>query len=465
MSESTPEQLRFPPVAGLSVRGDFDGGTLSSDFGPMILRGVDQRIGLTERLSAAFDDRRHPSYITHPLRDLIAQRVYQIACGYEDGNDADRLRQDAVFKLGLERKPLDEAMDLASAPTVSRLENAATARDLYRMAHAFVDQFIASDEAPPKVIVLDMDHSEDATHGQQAFSFYNHHDGTDCYLPLFLFEGLSGKFITAVLRPGKRPTGAQNAMIIKRVLKALRAAWPETRIVLRGDSHFANPELMALTLDDPDTDFIFGLSGNRALTPLAEPFVEHNRKVHALRCENARRAGGSVPHSTRTYHEVDYCAGSWPQHFRTILKAEVMELGTNPRFVVTSLDLPSPECVYRDLYCARGQDENFIKMVKNDLASDRTSDHGFLANQMRLFFSCAAYVLHQTLRSDLLADTALANAQPSTVIIKLFKIAVRVVQYKDRVRLHLPSSCPLKALLKHVTEQLLLPPPKLIPSG
>jgi hypothetical protein len=465
MSESSPEQLRFPPVAGLSVRGDFDGGALSSDFGPMILRGVDRQIGLTERLSAAIADWRHPSYTTHPMRELIAQRVYQIACAYEDGNDANALRSDPLFKLGLERKPLDAAMDLASAPTFSRLENGVGVRDLYRLAQAFVEHFIASYPTPPKVIVLDMDHSEDATHGQQEFAFYNHHYGNYCYLPLFLFEGLSGKFITAVLRPGKRPTGAENAMIIKRVLKALRAAWPETRIVLRGDGHFANPELMALTLEDPYTDFLFGLTGNRALTPLAKPFLACNRRLHALRCENARRAAASVPHSTRSYHEVDYCAGSWPQAFRTILKAEVMDRGDNPRFVVTSLTLPSPECVYRDLYCARGQDENFIKMIKNDLASDRTSDSRFLANQMRLFFSAAAYVLHQHLRSDILAGTELANAQPSTVIIKLFKLAVRVVQYKDRVRLHLPSSCPVKALLKHVTEQLFLAPPAIAASG
>jgi len=465
MSQSNPEQLRFPPVDGLSVRAEFDGGTLSSDFGPIILRGVDRHIGLTERLSAAFNDRRHRSYVTHSMRELMAQRVYQIACGYEDGNDANALRTDALFKLAVERRPLDEVMDLASAPTFSRLENAAGPRDLYRMARAFVDTFIASYDAPPKVIVLDMDHSEDATHGQQELALYNHHYANHCYLPLFLFEGISGKFITAVLRPGKRPKGAENAMILKRVLKALRAAWPETRIVLRGDGHFANPELVALAMDDPYTDFIFGLTGNRVLKTLAEPFMEHNRKAHALRCENARRAGAAVPHSTRTYHELHYRAGSWPRALRTILKAEVMELGANPRFVVTSLDLPSPECLYRDLYCARGQDENFIKMIKNDLASDRTSDHGFLANQMRLFFSCAAYVLHQVLRSDVLAGTELAKAQPCTVIIKLFKLAVRVVQYKDRVRLHLPSSCPVKSVLQHVTETLFLAPPMAINSG
>jgi hypothetical protein len=332
------------------------------------------------------------------------------------------------------------------------------------MAQAFVDTFIASYPKAPQVIVLDMDHAEDATHGQQEFAFYNHHYGHHCYLPLFLFEGLSGKFITAVLRPGKRPTGAENAMIVKRVLKRLRAAWPHTRIILRGDGHFANPELMVLAMADPLTDFIFGLAGNRALTPRAEPFMADARKLHALRSENARRAGADVPERTRTYHEVDYRAGSWPGAFRTILKAEVTARGDNPRFVVTSLDLPGPACVYRDLYCARGQDENFIKMIKNDLASDRTSDSTFLANQMRLFFSCAAYVLHHTLRTEILVGTEPANAQPATVIIKLFKLAVRVVQYKDRVRLHLPSSCPVKTLLQHVTERLFNAQPRAAPA-
>lgn len=459
MPQSTPEQLRFPPVAGLSVRADFAGGTLSSDFGPMILREVDRNIGLSERLSAAFDDRRHPSYVTHTMRTLMAQRIYQIACGYADGNDANALRTDALFKLGLEQPPLDAAMDLASAPTFSRLEHAATRRDLYRMACAFVDIFIASYATPPQVIVLDMDHSEDATHGQQEFAFYNHHYGNHCYLPLFLFEGLSGKFITAVLRPGKRPTGAENAMILKRVLKRLRAAWPDTHIILRGDGHFANPELMALALADPHTDFIFGLAGNRALTPQAEPFLVAARKLHALRQENARRAGATPPPTTRTYHALDYRASTWPAPFRTILKAEVMARGDNPRFVVTSLDLPSPACVYRDLYCARGQDENFIKMIKNDLASDRTSDTSFLANQLRLFFAAGAYVLHQALRTEVLVNTELANAQPATVILKLFKLAVRVIQYHDRVRLHLPAGCAVKALLQQVTERLFLAAP------
>lgn len=461
MFNSTPVQLRFPPVNGFTIRADFDGGALSSDFGPMILAGIDRQIGLTYRLAQAFNDQRHASYTTHELHTLFAQRSYQIACAYVDGNDANALRTDPVFKLGLNRNPLDSTADLASAATFSRLENAASRKDIRRLAGAFVDQFIASYAKPPKLIVLDMDHSEDATHGQQELSFYNHHYRRYCYLPLFVFEGISGKFISAVLRPGKRPKGVENAMIIKRILKRLRAAWPKTQIILRGDGHFSNPELMQLAVDDPYTDFIFGMTGNSTLLGFAEPFLDRNHHQHEVRCENAHKAGAEVPLSTRSYHEMEYAAGSWPQPFRVILKAEVMTLGDNARFVVTSLDLPSPELLYRDLYCARGQDENFIKMIKNDLASDRTSSPNFLANHMRLFFSCAAYVLHHALRTEVLVHTELAQAQPATVILKLFKLAVRVVQYKDRIKLQLPTHCAVKSILHRVTEILyqIRPPP------
>lgn len=281
------------------------------------------------------------------------------------------------------------------------------------MAQAFVDQFIAGYTAPPTVMVLDLDHSEDAAHGQQERIFYNHHDGSHCYRPLFIFEGLSGQFITAALRPGTRPTGAENAAIVKRVLKRLRAVWPETRIILRGDGHFANPELMRLALDSPHADFIVGLAGNRVLSPLAAPFQKAARHLHETRCVLARQHRQAEPSATRTYPDLNDAAQTWPRAFRVVLKAEVMALGDHPRFVVTSLDLPSPESLYRDLYCARGQDENWIKMIQNDLASDRTSDHRFLANHLRLFFSCAAYVLHQALRIQVLAIPNWLRPSPS----------------------------------------------------
>jgi hypothetical protein len=230
-------------------------------------------------------------------------------------------------------------------------------------------------------------------------------------------------------------------------------------IILRGDSHFAHPELMQLALDDPAIDFIFGLAGNCALSPRAEPFLV----PHRCRFENARRSGSALTTASHTYHEIAYQAATWPQAFRVILKAEVTTGGDNPRFIVTSLDLPTPTCLYRDLYSARGQDENFIKMLKNDLASDRTSDHRFRANHLRLFFSCAADVLHQALRTEILVHTELAKAPPITVMLKLFKLAVRVVACKDRIKLHLPTSFPFKDLLRRVTDLLFLtqPPPPL----
>ncbi|GAB1393040.1 IS1380 family transposase [Rhodocyclaceae bacterium] len=461
MNDSTPHQLRFPSSAGFTVRADFEGGAVSSDFGALLLQGVERQTGLIARLASAIEDKRHPSYIDHSLTDLLRQRIFQTACGYADGNDANSLRHDPMFKLAAARAPLNADNALASGPTFSRLENSVSRKDIYRLAQAFVDAFISSYVTAPTIIVLDMDHSEDRTHGQQELSFYNHHYGSHCYLPLFLFEGLSGKFITAVLRPGKRPTGRENAAIIGRVVRRLRQAWPDTHIVLRGDGHFANPELMALCQGDDQLDFLFGLAGNKVLTPKAEPLLEKARALHAERREHTRRLKQGEPTATRLYDEVAYQAASWSQAYRVVLKAEVMALGDNPRFVVTSLTDPSPEALYRDLYCARGQDENFIKAMKNDLASDRTADHAFLANHLRLFYACAAYQLIHSLRENTLCHTELARAQPMSIILKLFKLAVRVVQYKDRIKLHLPSTCAVKGLLHRVTELLFLAYPPL----
>src|SRR6266705_3465050 len=425
MLYSPPEQLRFPPLPGYTVRADFDGGALSSDFGVLLLRGIDRQIGFTERLAAAMRDRRHPSYTDHALRDLFAQRIYQIASGYADGNDATSLRHDPMFKLSVERGPLDPTQDLASAPTFSRLEHSVTRTDLYRRTQAFFDHFLASCPEPPAAIVLDLDHSEDPTHGQQELIFYNHHYQSYCYLPLFIFEGTSHALVTACLRPGKRPPGAENAMILVRLLSYLRRHWPYTHILVRGDSHFANPEVMQVA-----------------------------RNLFQQRTALAHAYGEQPPLSSRVYEDFSYAAASWAQPWRVIVKAEVMAAGDNPRFVVTSLEAPTPQHVYEDLYCARGNCENDIKAVKCDLHSDRTSATTFLANATRLLLSCAAYVLHHALRTHTLAHTALATAQPGTVILTLFKVATQIKQYKDRILLHLPTSCPVKALLRRVTTLL-----------
>ncbi len=266
-----------------------------------------------------------------------------------------------------------------------------------------------------------MDHSEDAVYGQQPLAFYNHHYRSHCYLPLFIFDGLSGALITAVLRPGKRPTGAENAMIMARVLKLIRRHFPDTHILVRGDVHFSTPELMRLC-DAPNADFLFGLAGNSVLNRLAEPAMQRARALSA-----ARQALGEEA-SVKLYDEFDYAAGSWHKPFRVVPKAEVMALGDNPRFVVTSMNLPEPQTVYADLYCA-------------------------------------VYVLHQQLRVHALSHTELAAAQPNTVILKLFKVATQIKQYKDRIALHLPSAYPFKHLLRTLTERLYISKPPVFNSA
>jgi hypothetical protein len=423
-----------------------------------LLRGIDRQVGLTERLATAIHDKRHQSYIDHPLRDLLAQRIYQIAAGYADANDANSLRRDPMFKLGVERPPLDPTHDLASAPTLSRLEHQIDRQDLYRLTRAFVDHFIASYTVPPAAIVLDLDHSDDPTYGQQEFAFYNHYYQNHCYLPLFIFEGTSQALVMAALRPGTRPTGTENAMILVRLLSYLRRHWPHTHILVRGDSHFATPEVIDVITSYRWTDFVFGLAGNAVLLRQAASTIEAARHLHHQRVALARAHGQAPPPSSRLYDEFSYAAGSWTQPWRVVLKAEVMSAGDNPRFVVTSLDAPTPAMLYEDLYCARGNCENAIKAVKVDLRSDRTSATTFLANALRLLLACAAYVLHHALRISTLHHTALAQAQPSTIIVTLFKIAAQVKQYKDRILLHLPSICPVQALLHRITALLYVVP-------
>jgi hypothetical protein len=431
---------------------------LSSDFGALLLGGIDRQMGLTEPLAAAIHDKRHPSSIDHPLRDLLAQRIYQLASGYADANDANSLRRDPVFKLGVERPPLDPAHDLASAPTFSRLEHQIDRKDLYRLTRALVDHSIASYAEPPAAIVLDIDHSDDPTYGQQEFAFYNHHYQTHCYLPLFIFEGTSHALVTAYLRPGTRPTGTENAMILVRLLSYLRHHWPHPHILVRGDSHFATPEVIDVITSYRWTAFVFGLAGNAVLLRQAASTLQEARRLHHQRVALAQAHSQVPPTSSRLYDEFVYAAQSWTQPWRVVLKAEVMSAGDNPRFVVTSLEVPTPQMLYEDLYCARGNCENDIKAVKHDLHSDRTSATTFLANAMRLILACAAYALHHALRTHTLQHTALAQAQPSTIILTLFKIAAQVKQYKDRILLRLPSSCPVKALLQRVTTLLCVVP-------
>jgi hypothetical protein len=248
-------------------------------------------------------DRRHPSYIDHPLRDWFAQRISQIASGDADGNDANHLRHAPLLTLSVERVPRDPTQALASAPTFSRLEHSGTRTDLYRLTQACVDHFMASAPAPPAAIVLDLDHSQDPTHGQQAFAFYNHHYRSHCYLPLLIFEDTSHALVPAYLRPGTRPPGTENAMILVRLLSSLRRHWPSTPLLVRGDSPFATPEVIAVIAHRRRMDFVFGLAGNPVLLRQAAPVMQEARDLGQQRIALAQASGEQPPSSSRVYEE------------------------------------------------------------------------------------------------------------------------------------------------------------------
>ena len=302
-------------------------------------------------------------------------------------------------------------------------------------------------------MVLDLDHSDDQTHGQQEFAFYNHHYRSYCYLPLFIFEGTSHALVTACLRPGTRPPGRENAMILVRLLSSLRRHWPQTHILVRGDSHFATPEVIDVIASYRWTDFVFGLASNAVLLRQAVPVLQDARRLHQQCTALAQAHRTRPPASSRLYAEFPYAAASWAQPWRVILKAEVMAAGDNPRFVVTSLVAPTPQRVYEELYCARGDMENRIK-EQFSLFADRVSAETMRANQLRLYLSTMAYVLVSGLRRLGLKATELAQAQVSTIRTKLLKIGAQIRVTVRKVWVSMASSYPWQELYQQVWANL-----------
>jgi len=435
MTDAMASPLQLASLEDKAVLVDFDGGRLSSDGGLILLGDPDEQIGLTRDLAAVLRDPRDPRRIDFTAHDLLKQRVFQIAAGYEDANDANTLRHDPIFKLLLGRLP-ESGAPLASQPTISRFENRASRTDLYRLARVLVDQFIASYERAPKLIVLDFDDTEDPAHGQQEQVRYDGHDGGYCFLPLHVYEGLSGRLITTVFK-AKRFRAAQLLAVLKRLVKHLRHAWPETLMVFRGDSHFTYPEVMQWIEGQAHLSYVTGLTGNAVLKQLAAEVVEQAKRAYA-------RDGVKV---TR-FHTTRYQAGTWSQPRRVVIKVEVSAQGVNTRFVVTDLEQARTQVVYRQLYCARGQMENEIKDHKRYLKSDRTSCHRFEANQFRLLLHSAAYVLLDTLRREVLKGTPWARATMETLQLRLLKLGARVHEVAERIKISLPSSCPVAPVLR-----------------
>jgi Transposase DDE domain group 1 len=431
--QQTP--LHLAPVGAKAVDLDFDGGQLSSDAGVILLKDIDDHLGLTHDLAAVLSDPRDARRVKFTLHDLLKQRVFQIAAGYEDANDSNTLRDDPIFKLMLDRLP-ETGAPLASQPTMSRCENRVSRTELYRMAVVLLNQFIASYDSPPKVIVLDVDDTEDRVHGQQEQARYDGYYGGYCFMPLHLYEGLSGRLITTILK-AKRFTGTQMLAVLQRVVKRLRHAWPDTLLIFRGDSHFAYPEVMQWLEAEPELSYVTGLTSNAVLQELA-------REVG----EQAKRAYAYSGHKVTRFHSTRYQAGTWSRSRRVVIKVEVGEQGVNTRFVVTDLEQARTKVLYQQIYCARGQAENEIKDHKLYLKSDRTSCHRFEANQFRLLLHSAAYVLLETLRREVFRTTQWASATMETIQLRILKLGARVQECKDRIMISLPSSCPVAPVLR-----------------
>ena len=397
MTDDTIPLFSFPAVQGKKITAAFDGGRMSSDGGVMLLSLAERRLGVAERLACCVPDRRDPTRIAHTIADMIRARVFAICCGYEDADDLDDLRRDPAFKLACGRLP-DTGRDLCSQPTLSRLENAPGLKDVIRLTYALVDQWMASYATPPARVTLDIDDTCDVVHGHQQLSLFNAHYDERCFLPIHVYDAETSRPVVVILRPGKTPSGVEVRAHLRRLVRRIRACWPTTRVLFRGDGHYARPEAMTWC-EDNDVEYLFGLPGTKPLSKKVDETAD------AVRTERAVADLDVV----RGFAETRYRAGSWGKERRAVARIEATRLGLDIRFVVTNLDHGSAEWLYETLYCARGQAENLIKLHKAQLASDRTSCRSACANQVRLVLHTAAFWLMLAVRNAIPKSRDLAK--------------------------------------------------------
>ena len=439
---TTTQCLLFPDLLDKQVVAKFDQEHASSDGGALLLKAADRRLGLIDTLSGCLPDDRQEGKVTHDLTDLVAQRAYGIACGYADGNDAARLAADPIHKALLGRDPIDGEA-LASQSTLSRFENAVSPRDLYRFGEALADLVIRRHRkrlrGKVRRITIDLDPTDDPTHGQQQFSFFNGYYDSWCYLPVLGFVSFDDEveqyLFTAVLRPGNAPAKLGAVGILRRVIDRLRDAFPGVRLFVRLDGGFACPEVLDFLDEQPRLDYVVAIAKNSIL----------ERRARRL-MGRARRLSRESQKTEHVFGECRYAARKWSSKRRVVIKAEVTRLEgrepkNNPRFVVTNLR-SMPRTVYQR-YRQRGEVENRIKELHHGLQIDRTSCSSFWANQFRVLLTAAAYVLMQEIRLHA-KHSGCARAQVSTLRERLFKIGVWIEVSVRRIVFHFPASHPFK---------------------
>lgn len=426
MPNCTAEQMEFGRLGRRVVEANFEGGALSSDGGLLLLRQVDRRTGLSEAVADALHDPRNQDMIVHELRDLVAQRLYALCCGYEDLNDHAALRNDPLMQTAVGK--LDE---LGSSPTLCRLERCANRADVVALNKVLVEQFIASQKRCPDELVLDIDASDIPLHGdQEGKQFHGYYDHY-CYLPLYVYAGQS--MLACVLRNSRIDGAKHAAAVIKLLVTRLRQTWPLVRIIVRGDSGFCRQRLIRWC-ERKDVGYVIGVARNARLHEIVEGwerFMQQKFEEAAIK--------------QRLIREFRYQATSWDIERRVVTRLEFGSQGNNPRFIVTNLELPA-EDLYDGLYCGRGEAENRIKETQLDLFGTRASCKKFLSNWLRILFSALAYTLMQRLKEMALTGTELAHATSATIRVRLLKIGAAIVRNTRRIRILLASHHPLREL-------------------
>jgi Transposase DDE domain group 1 len=436
-----PQTVLFPDLFDRPLVATFDQPHASSDGGAVLLKAAERRYGLIDGFARCLVDDRQPAKVRHTLADLLAQRIFALACGHADANDADRLADDPIHKLLLGRDPI-AGDPLASQPTISRFENRVGVRELYaigrELATTVIDRHRRRLHGRARRITIDLDPTDDPTHGTQQLTFFNAHYDSWCYLPLLAFltfdDEIEQYLCAAMLRPGNVPASCGAVGVLKRLLALLRIAFPHARFLVRLDGGFATPEILDFLDAEPRLEYVVAMAENSRLTPLA-----------AAAMVEARAQSEASSQTAHVYTEARYAARTWSRERRVVIKAEVVRLPgrtprDNPRFVITNLR-QSPRFVYEQVYCARGDLENRIKELHDGLQIGRTSCCRFWANQLRVLLTAAAYVLMQELRLRA-AHTACARTQVSGLRERLLKLGVQVVVSVRRIVLHLPTATP-----------------------
>ena len=447
MTECIQETFEFTAHFSRRVEAGFSAGRVSSDGGALLLRQVDRRINLLGRLAACFEDGRDPERIEHTVRQMLSQRIYGLALGYEDLNDHEQLRSDPVFGLLSGKRRLEEP--LAGKSTLNRLELCGRSGRYHKISYSseaidrlLCDLYMESHTAVPDQVVLDLDATDISLYGHQPERFFHGYYDSYCYLPLYIFAG--DQLLCARLRPANQDAAAGSLDEVKRIVAQLRGQWPEVRIVLRADSGFCREELMNWC-ECNRVDYVFGLARNKRLRRIIGKPMHEAQQLHQA-TGKAARVFTEFPYQTRN---------SWSCPRRVVAKAEYLDKGENPRFVVTSLsaDEWAAQDLYEKLYCARGEMENRIKEQMH-LFADRLSTDEMRGNQLRLYFSALAYTLVEALRRLALKGTQWAQAQVDTIRLKLFKIGAVVRISVRRILLQMSSAYPWKDIYEQAFRAL-----------